>query len=288
MSDLKQLFDDTGVLVFKNALPTDVVAGWRMQYDALSNPERVPEYNKVAVNDERLQPLLSLIAANPVILDAVEQVFGHDIALYNQRFIVKDKHARDVVFLHQDTPYHVGWPTKLSAFVALSRVMPENGGLIFYPGTHKYGYLGDAGEIRREHWAGASDCPELTQGDFVLMHSATWHESARNTNGIDRILADIIYQPANDPSGNQLLRGEWLVDQMPESVRANLFVSSRTMRMREMQERITALEEYNKWAECPTEKKYPSCTVCGSGVFCTRSDCGGVFSKTGNRRKNQR
>lgn len=237
MDNVKQLFDDAGVLVFKNALPLDVVAGWRMAYDALSNPDRVPEYNKVAVNDERLQPILSLIASHPVILDAVEQVFGHDIALYNQRFIVKDKHAREPVFLHQDTPYHVGWPTKLSAFVALSRVMPENGGVVFYPGTYRFGYMGDAGEL------GVSpsmfSCPELTQGDFVLMHSATWHRSTENTNGIDRILADIIYQPANDPSGVELMRGEWKTP-----IRHNrawydaAFVSSRAMRLKELQKKL--------------------------------------------------
>lgn len=246
MDKLKQLFDDTGVLVFKNALPTDTVAGWRMAYDALSNPERVPEYNKVAVNDAALQPVLHLIATHPVILDAVEQVFGPDIAMYNQRFIVKDKHARDAVFLHQDTPYHVGWPTKLSAFVALSRVTPENGGLVLYPGTHKYGYLGDAGEINKNCLLHPiPHCPELTQGDLVLMHSAMWHCSASNANGIDRVLADIIYQPANDPSGIELLRGEWKTPiRMTKEMRDNLFVSSRAMRMKAMQEKIDRFENY--------------------------------------------
>lgn len=245
-NNLKQLFDDTGVLVFKNALPTDTVAGWRMAYDAFRNPGRVPEYNKVAVNDAALQPVLHLIATHPVILDAVEQVFGPDIALYNQRFVVKDKYARDAVFLHQDTPYHVGWPTKLSAFVALSRVMPENGGIVFYPQSHQFGYLGDAGEISTVLWDGYKHhmevSPELTQGDFVLMHSATWHKSSANTNGIDRVLADIIYQPANDPSGIELLRGEWKTPvRMTKEMRDNLFVSSRTMRMKFMQEEIERL-----------------------------------------------
>lgn len=243
MTPMKQLFDDTGVLVFKNALPTDTVAGWRMAYDAFRNPERVPEYNKVAVNEAALQPVLHLIATHPVILDAVEQAFGPDIALYNQRFIVKDKYARDAVFLHQDTPYHVGWPTKLSAFVALSRVMPENGGIVFYPVTHKFGYMGDAGQLME--LASPSVCPELTQGDFVLMHSATWHKSAANTNGIDRVLADIIYQPANDPSGVELLRGEWKTPVRHDRQWYDAaFVSSRAMRMKAMQEKIDRFENH--------------------------------------------
>ncbi len=245
MDNVKQIFEDTGILIFKNALPLDIVASWRMAYDALSNPERVPEYNPVAVNEASLQSVLSLIASHPVILDAVEQIFGSDIALYNQRFVVKDKHARAPVFLHQDTPYHIGWPQKASVFVALSRVMPENGGLIFYPGTHKYGYLGDAGEISRGMLAhGEPVCPTLTQGDFVIMHSATWHCSGANYEQVDRILADIIVQPADDPSGDVLLRGEWRTPiRIAKEARDKLLIRSRASRLREMQSIIDGMNK---------------------------------------------
>lgn len=245
MDNLKTTFDAAGVLVCRGLIQPEVAAGWRMQYDALHNPNRVPEYNPVSVNDERLQPLLSLIATHPAILGVVEQLFGPDIALYNQRFVVKDKHARGAVFLHQDTPYHCGWPTKLSAFVALSKVEDTNGAMIFYPGTHKYGYLGDAGELSEVN-SSSWTCPFLNQGDFVLMHSAMWHKSFHNRHGLDdRILADIIYQPADDPSGVELLRGEWRTPvRMSKEMRENLFVKSRTMAMRDMQGEIDRL-----WAD---------------------------------------
>ncbi len=248
MSTVKKLFDEIGVMIFRDALPTDIVASWRMAYDALSNPERVPEFNPVAVNDERLQPVLSLIASHPIILDAVAEIFGPDIALYNQRFVVKDKHAREPVFLHQDTPYHLGWPQKASAFVALSRVTADNGGMIFYPGTHRYGYLGDAGEINPAWLHGKSAvCPELTQGDFVLMHSALWHESRANTNGIDRVMADIHYQPANDPSGRTLMRGEWKTDiRISDEMREHMFMRSRTTRLMDLQEQLDDYKDYKK------------------------------------------
>ncbi len=242
---VKEIFELTGLLVFKGAIATDAVASWRIAYDNLSNPDRTPEYNPVAVNEAALQPVLHLIATHPVILAAVTEIFGPDIALYNQRFIVKDKHARDPVFLHQDTPYHIGWPQKASAFVALSNVTAENGGLIFYPSTHKLGYLGDAGEINRELVRGEGVGIELSQGDFVIMHSALWHESGANTNGIDRILADIIYQPASDPSGIELLQGEWktTAPRIPLSLRDKLLVRSRASRLRDLQTEIDERKE---------------------------------------------
>ena len=105
-------------------------------------------------------------------------------------------------------------PDKASFFVPLSYAGKKNGGMTFYPGTHKYGYLGDAGAINPENfneiWKEVT--PELEPGDFVIMNSLLWHFSGPNEVGIDRILADIIYQPANDPSGKELLRGEWKTD----------------------------------------------------------------------------
>ena len=105
-------------------------------------------------------------------------------------------------------------PVKASFFVPLSYAGKKNGGLTFYPGTHKYGYLGDAGEIDSdafpEKWPQFT--PELEPGDIAIMNSLLWHKSGINEAGIDRIVADIIYQPANDPSSKELLRGEWQTD----------------------------------------------------------------------------
>ena len=144
----------------------------------------------------------------------MQEVFGENIALYNHRFVIKDKFSPGEVFLHQDFCYHLGMPFKASFFLALSYAGKKNGGMTFFPGTHKYGYLGDAGAINpqafKETWPEYT--PELEPGDFAIMNSLVWHTSGPNEAGIDRILADIIYQPANDPSSKELLRGEWQTD----------------------------------------------------------------------------
>jgi hypothetical protein len=44
------------------------------------------------------------------------------------------------------------------------------------------------------------------------MNSCLWHESGANKGDIDRVMFDIIIQPSNDPSGADLICGEWETD----------------------------------------------------------------------------
>lgn len=125
----------------------------------------------------------------------------------------------------------------------LSVVSAENGGMAFYPGTHQFGYLGDAGEINPRivdaDWPVVS--PTLAPGDVVLMHSLTWHESGTHNNGPDRIMADIIYQPADDPSGIALLRGKWRTEVFFDRKAAKIFMRSRSSRLIELQRELDLL-----------------------------------------------
>lgn len=197
--------------------------------------DRKVEYNPVSVSGPFPDPL-SRFPRHPELLDIVEQVFGPDIALYNYRFVMKDKHSRGEVFAHQDICYHVGFQRKASLFVALSEVDSQNGGMKFYSGTHKFGHLGDAGEISEQMLTGRSwVCPFLAPGDAVLMNSATWHSSFPHISGCDRVLADIIYQPADDPSGRELLRGEWRCEPQPWLRGEGIFKRSRVSRLKELQ-----------------------------------------------------
>ena len=234
----------TGLFILRDAIPHEVVELWRTTwndfYDAeLSAGRIVNRFNPVAV-DESAPPILAGMHQHPALLDVIELAFGPDIALYNQRFVIKDQHSRGPVCLHQDFPYHIGWPTKASAFVPLSAVSPENGGMVFYPGTHQFGYLGDAGEINPStldaDWPTVS--PTLAPGDIVLMHSSTWHQSGPHVSGPDRVMADIIYQPADDPSGIALLRGKWRTEVFLDRKTAKIFMRSRVSRLMDMQREL--------------------------------------------------
>lgn len=232
-------FDRDGMVVCRGVIEPDILTMWQdewaLYYDGVVSKRKVA-FNPVAV-DGPFPAALNGMRDYPPILDLVEQIHGPDIALYNFRFVVKDALARDEVFAHQDTPYHVGWPNKLSAFVALSESNVCNGGMWFYRGTHQYGYMGDAGELDVDVLPDVSHyCPDLEPGDVVLMHSATWHRSTKHDGkSPDRVLADIIYQPASDPSGRELVRGEWRCEPAYWMHTDVLFKRSRVSRIKELE-----------------------------------------------------
>ena len=68
------------------------------------------------------------------------------------------------------------------------------------------------------------------------MHSSTWHESEPNITNAQRVIADIHYQPSDDPSGRELVRGQWMTDlRMPDALRTDAFERSRVSRLKELQ-----------------------------------------------------
>ena len=246
------IFSSTGIFVVRNAISPEVVGLWQSTWNEfyaaeLSTSRKVNPFNPVAV-EESLPSILAEMHRHPALLDIIEQAFGADIALYNQRLVIKDFRSRGPVFLHQDFPYHLGWPTKASAFVPLSTISPENGGMVFYPGTHQFGYLGDAGEINPTVLDADWPCisPILAPGDIVLMNSLTWHRSGPHLGGPDRVLADIIYQPADDPSGIALLRGKWRTEIFLDRRTASIFKRSRVSRLVEMQRELDGFKSNDK------------------------------------------
>ncbi|MEO7044365.1 MAG: phytanoyl-CoA dioxygenase family protein [Ferruginibacter sp.] len=241
----KGIFDKTGLFIIRKAIPNDTIQEWKEEWvkfyqDSLAKGRNVNVNNPVDLK-EALPEKLGLIYKNEILLDFAEQVFGKNVALLNHRFVIKDKFSPGEVFLHHDFCYHVGMPNKASFFVPLSYAGKKNGGMSFYLGTHKYGYLGDAGEIDpeqfEEKWPLIT--PELQPGDFVIMNSLLWHKSGINESGIDRILADIIYQPANDPSGKELVRGDWETDVYIQHANiVKYFKSSRVKKIIALNEKI--------------------------------------------------
>lgn len=243
-----ELYRMAGLFIIRRLITQDHIKAWTKAWESfykteLSGGRRINRFNPVSVDGETT-PILADIHKSEELLGIVEQVFGPDIALYNQRFVIKDQHRKSDVFIHNDFSYQFGWPNKASAFVALSNVDSSNGKLFFYPGTHQFGYLSDAGEldpsILGENWPVIS--PDLKPGDVVLMDSSIWHGSHKFAGGTDRIFADIIYQPADDPSGISLLRGQWQTEIFINHDKSKVFKSSRSSRMAEMQKRLDSLE----------------------------------------------
>lgn len=242
------LYRQAGVFVLRRAIPDAAIRTWQTAWsrfcdDVLAGDRHVDPYSPVVVSEGVPPPLSDIYRCAP-LLDVLERVYP-DLALYMQRFVVKDRKSRTPVFLHQDVGYDIGWPEKTSVFVPLSPANRDNGGLILYPGTHALGYMGDAGELNRALLdpAWPAVFPALNPGDVVLMHECTWHGSGPHVSGPDRVLVQITYQPASDPTSVELLRGQWRTKYRVASLpRERFFMRSRASRLRELQAEVDRLK----------------------------------------------
>jgi hypothetical protein len=238
-----EVFRKTGVFVVRNAVPRDVVEAWQSEWkvfyaQVLQKGRDVNRANPVSLN-EQLPEGLAHMYREPVFANTLKPLMGDHIALYNHRFVIKDALSSNKVFLHQDSCYHAGNVNKCSVFVPLSIANKDNGSLTFHLGSHKLGVLGDAGEINPAsfdvQWPTVT--PELSPGDFIIMDSRLWHESGPNTSGIDRVMADMIIQPADDPTGQELISGEWQTD---------IFYSPKNLTRHFVNSRILKIVRYEK------------------------------------------
>jgi ectoine hydroxylase-related dioxygenase (phytanoyl-CoA dioxygenase family) len=243
------IFKQTGVFIVRGAIPAAVVQEWQQEWgnfyeSRLRDGRDVNRSNPVALN-EQLPDRLKHMYREPVFANTLKPLFGEHIALYNHRFVIKDKYSPNSVFLHQDSCYHLGSLNKCSVFTPLSHVDKDNGGMVFHVGSHRLGFLGDAGEINpasfKFKWPKLA--PDLNPGDFVIMNSALWHESGPNVSGIDRILADTIMQPADDPTGEELICGDWQTDIFYSHVNcAQYFANSRVLKIIKFQKDLSAAQ----------------------------------------------
>ncbi len=239
-----EIYRETGFFVVRNVVPQDQVELWQEQWQAfyqrsLNGKRKVNPFNPVHVHEAPPEALAN-IHANPAILDVLEKLYP-DLAIFMQRFVIKDSNSRTPVFTHGDFAYDYGWPEKTTCFIPLSPSNARNGGISFYPGTHHFGYMGDAGEVNtgllNPDWP--LICPELTPGDIALCHTCTWHCSPAFESGPDRVLVQATYQPSSDPSSTALLRGEWRVRyRLSDVPRDQFFTRCRSSRMRELQAQI--------------------------------------------------
>lgn len=236
-----QLFSKLGVLVIRNAVPKDLIGDWyriwtdfRTQEYGSSETRDIENKNNPVEVKSGLPVELKEVAKHPDILKWVTPIFGNNIGLYHQRFVVKDESSKGAVMLHNDTCYHVGCANKASLFLALTPVTLCNGAMSFYLGTSVFGNLGDAGQLNKdvlpEDWPVVT--PELAPGDLALMSSQTWHESGEFVSGKERVMTDFIYQDANDPSTVEVACGEqaW-EDGFLVKNRSKLFVQCRSKKL---------------------------------------------------------
>lgn len=235
------VFERTGIFVVRSALPKADLSHFQKIWDDYRSQtlgarrEIENKYNPVEI--KQVPDALFELTHNTHLLEKLTPVFGDNIGLYQKRFVVKDQNSTGPVILHQDSGYHVGTFEKASMFLALKTVNKNNGAMYLYPGTHRFGYLGDAGSINPdilpEGWPAIT--PSLEAGDFLLMKSLTWHGSGPFIEGNERVMTDFIFQNASDPSTREVVKGEkgWSSSFLTER-RPDIFLQCRSSKLRDI------------------------------------------------------
>ena len=145
---------------------------------------------------------------HPGILDAVETIIGPNILCWGSSFFIKNAHDPSYVSWHQDSTY---WglepPDIVTAWVALSDSVEENGAMRVVPGTHlmdqvahrdtfaRDNLLSRGQEIAVEVDPARAATLELQPGEMSVHHVRLIHGSEPNPSGRRRIGFAIRYLP---------------------------------------------------------------------------------------------
>ena len=174
----------------------------------------------------------------------VKNFYNGNVGSDFYRIVKKDKINKSPVFCHQDSGYQFGSFDRYSIFISLTNNNALNGGMVVYPSTHKFGYLGDAGTISDKITKNFKKiCPDLEIGDVLITHSSLWHESGKNFNMKDRIYLEIHIQDANEPSTKFIIIGKNKKKIKIPFDKSKIFSNSRTQRIVRFKKKIKQLEK---------------------------------------------
>jgi non-heme Fe2+,alpha-ketoglutarate-dependent halogenase len=142
------------------------------------------------------------------ILDAVEDLIGPDILVFNSTFFIKEPHSESVTAWHQDATYFGLEPCEhVTAWLAFSAASGASGCMQFLPGSHHWGQLrhearavansvnNGSQTISEPFDAAAARLAPLEPGEFSLHHTLLVHQSESNRSGDRRIGVGISYIP---------------------------------------------------------------------------------------------
>ena len=179
----------------------------RFEATERSHGGRIPP--RVNQKPHLLYPWIAELVRHPRILDAVEDVLGPDVLCWSAQFFSKNAHDPSFVSWHQDGTYWgLSSPDVITAWVALTPSVPENGCMRVVPGTHtrqmahvdtfaETNLLSRGQEIQVEVDPKAVVPVILQAGQMSLHHVLIVHGSEPNTADYRRIGFAIRYIPTH-------------------------------------------------------------------------------------------
>ena len=167
------------------------------------------------------------IARNPALLDAVEDLLGPDILLWDGAYVIKEPCNTKYISWHQDLTYWgLDGEELVTAWVALSPSNPQSGCMKMLPGSHlegekphhdtygKNNILHRGQELEMEVDDDKTVSIELQPGEASLHHGWIAHASHPNKSDDRRIGLSLQYltprmkQKKTESESALLVRGE--------------------------------------------------------------------------------
>jgi Phytanoyl-CoA dioxygenase (PhyH) len=233
-----------GVFILKNVFATSTIQKYATSYFEDLREAKLKRTNfhltEIKLSDEHF---LRQIIKESEFVKAVSSFFDGNVGVDFIRVVKKDKIDTKPVFRHQDTCYQIGGFERYSLFIPLTTCSYENGGLVLHPGTHNFGYLGDAGEILDIL---PKDYPRVESrvepGDILIMHSGTWHQSPENSTGEDRVYLEVHIQHIDEPTTKIQVCGDKKSKWSLHLTEDEILTNSRTQRLRKLYKEIEELK----------------------------------------------
>ena len=156
-----------------------------------------------------LHPWMDQLVRHPAILDAVEDVLGPNLLCWGSQFFAKDAGDTAYVSWHQDGTYWgLSSPDVVTAWVALTPSLPENGCMRVVPGTqlrqvaHEDTFAESNLLSRGQEIAVKVDEAKvvdvvLQPGQMSLHHVLIFHGSEPNQSDVRRVGFAIRYVPTH-------------------------------------------------------------------------------------------
>ena len=201
----------------------EVAAGYRARMEALEAEHGLMKY---AMKPYLTVTMADEIAHDETLLDAVEDLIGPNLLVWDGAFINKEPQTESYVSWHQDLTYWgIGPPGEIvSIWLALSPVTPENGGMRMIPGSHhavlphvdKFGddnLLSRGQELDGGFDEGEAVDVTLKPGQMSIHHGLVIHSSNPNHSDQRRIglnfqfITPAVRQEQMTGDSAQLVRG---------------------------------------------------------------------------------
>ena len=240
-----KFLEDLGFFVVKKSFSESTTNKYRIKFLKYLDNKKLNKTSKhpVEVKIEKID-FFKNIFKDEQLKNLVKGFYNGRVGSDFFRIVKKDNKNFSRVFCHQDTGYQIGSFDRYSLFICLTDNNHLNGGMVLYPSTHKFGYLGDAGEISKKVTKNyLKICPDLNAGDVLVMHSALWHESDKNFIRSNRIYLEIHIQDIDEPNTKYNILGTRNRILKPLFKKYNIFSNSRVSRIIKFKKKIHLLEK---------------------------------------------